>query len=370
MNFLEMQIFSYICGEQHDTKVQNCDTKNTLKGASSRPGQTDELYQTNSVAYIEADLKINHLRILMAIIKHLQTAIRFKVGRTVGKGRIPDSLLPPVSTHTRFYDTRVLDIPVSDFHMGLNNGGRLRSCLDELCTTRIVFPRISHYYLDTFPGLIAGYEFPAYAKNVRIFLMNPMIGRLLLTEEGYSHYSHAKALTLTNKYTVRLCWLICSWRNRGGFVISLDNLRKILQLGPSYDRYCNITGRVLNPSMTELRARFPLWFLYRLYKRKEGPVLAFKIKVKLAPEEENRLRKDAYEFCFRLLTKSGIGFHAFTAIFDSVETEDIKPFVSKLTDLVSYMAEHGEIRNRDQYMRLSLNAWLSDWSVRYQDIGE
>ena len=128
MNFLEMQIFSYICGEQHNTKVQNCDTKYTVKGASSRPGQTDELYQTNSVAYIEADLKINHLRILMAIIKHLQTAIRFKVGRTVGKGLIPDSLLPPVSTHTRFYDTRVLEIPVSDFHMGLNNGGRLRSC--------------------------------------------------------------------------------------------------------------------------------------------------------------------------------------------------------------------------------------------------
>ena len=73
---------------------------------------------------------------------------------------------------------------------------------------------------------------------------------------------------------------------------------------------------------------------YRLYKRKEGPVLAFKIKVKLPPEEENRIRKDAYEFCFRLLTKSGIGFHAFTAIFDGVETEDLKPFVNKLTDLL------------------------------------
>ena len=122
--------------------------------------------------------------------------------------------------------------------------------------------------------------------------------------------------------------------------------------------------------MTELCTRFPIWFLYRLYKRKEGPVLAFKIKVKLAPEEENHIRKDAYEFCFRLLTKSSIGFHAFTAIFDSVETEDLKPFVNKLTDLVSYMAEHGEIRNRDQYLRSALDAWLTDWSVRYQDIGE
>ena len=88
------------------------------------------------------------------------------------------------------------------------------------------------------------------------------------------------------------------------------------------------------------------------------------------PEEENRIRKDAYEFCFRLLTKSGIGFHAFTAIFDGVETEDLKPFVNKLTDLVSYMSEHREIRNRGQYLRSALDAWLTDWSVRYQDIGE
>ena len=197
-----------------------------------------------------------------------------------------------------------------------------------------------------------------------------MIGRLLLTEEGYSHYSHAKALTLTNKYTVRLYWLVCSWRNRGGFVISLDNLRKILQLSPSYERYCNVTARVLNPSMEELHSRFPIWFQYRLYKRNEGPVLAFKIKVKLAPEEENRIRKDAYEFCFRLLTKSGIGFHAFSAIFDSVETEDIKPFVNKLTDVVTYISEHPEIRSRDRYLRTALDAWFSDWSVRYPDIGE
>ena len=217
---------------------------------------------------------------------------------------------------------------------------------------------------------IAGYEFPSYAKTVRVYLHNPMIGRLLLTEEGYSHYSHAKALTLTNKYTVRLYWLVCSWRNRGGFVISLDNLRKILQLSPSYERYCNVTARVLNPSMEELHSRFPIWFQYRLYKRNEGPVLAFKIKVKLAPEEENRIRKDAYEFCFRLLTKSGIGFHAFSAIFDSVETEDIKPFVNKLTDVVTYISEHPEIRSRDRYLRTALDAWFSDWSVRYPDIGE
>ena len=367
-NFFEFQIFLYFCGEYCNTKVKLNNTNKSHSGAKKKPGQSDELYQANSVAYIEADLKLNHLRILMAIILHLQGAIRFKVNRPAGWKGMPEVILPPSSTDTRLGKVRILDIPVSDFHMGLNNGGRLRTCLEELSQTRIVFPHSSHYYLDTYPGLIAGYEFPSYSKSVRIILPEQMVGRLLLTEEGYSHYSHSKALSLNNKYTLRLYWLICSWRNRGGFVITLDNLRKILQLSPSYERYCNITARVLNPSREELRTNFPICFLYRLYKRSEGPVLAFKIKVKLASEEETRLRKDAYEFCYRLLSKSGIPLNSFPALFDSVETEDIKPFVNKLTDVVSYMNEHGEIRNRDQYLRSSLDAWLSDWSVRYQDI--
>ncbi|MBO4535909.1 MAG: replication initiation protein [Bacteroidales bacterium] len=350
--------------------MQNCDTKTPLQGTLQRPVQTDELYQTNSVTYIEANLKINHLRILMAIIKHLQQAIRYKVGRTVSKGRIPDLLLPPPADPSRHAETRVLEIPVSDFHMGLNNGARLRSCLDELVRTRIVFPRISPYYLDTFPGLIAGYDFPPYAKKVSIYLRDPMVGRLLLTEEGYSHYSHSKALSLTNKYTVRLYWLICSWRNRGGFVISLDKLRQILQLGPAYERYGNIAARVLNPSMEELRSRFPIWFLYRLYKKVEGPVIAFKIKVRLAPEEERRLRNEAYDYCYKLLTRSGIGIHPFTAIFDSVDTEDIKPLVAKLTALIAHISARPGIHSPESYISASLTAWHNDWLRRYQDLPE
>ena len=47
------------------------------KGATRR----DELLHVNGVAYIEGNLKLAHLRILIAIVSHLQSAIQFKVSR-------------------------------------------------------------------------------------------------------------------------------------------------------------------------------------------------------------------------------------------------------------------------------------------------
>lgn len=370
-NFFEFQIFLYFCGEYCNTKVKLNNTNKSHNGAEKKPGQSDELYQANSVAYIEADLKINHLRILMAIILHLQGAIRFKVGRTVKRSGIPDVFLPPPGPDTRLGKVRILEIPVSDFHFGRTNGARLRECLEELRSTRIIFPTGSAYLLDIFPGLIAGYTVTPYARTIKIHLLEPMISRLLLTEEGYSHYSHSKALTLTNKYTVRLYWLICSWRNRGGFVITLDALKKLLQLNPGYDKYSNIVTRVLAPSRDELRSRFPIWFLFREYTAADGiRRIVFKIKQTLHPEEEKRLKSDANDFFFKALAQSGIRPDSLWDLLGTLETEDLKPISRKLTELLSHIRSHPEIHHPADYLRASLQAWLNNWSARYQDISE
>ena len=54
----------------------------------------DELYHVNGVAYLEGNLKLAHLRILIAIINHLQEALHYKISRKKAGLRIPDHLLP------------------------------------------------------------------------------------------------------------------------------------------------------------------------------------------------------------------------------------------------------------------------------------
>lgn len=318
--------------------------------------QSDELYQANGVVYLEANLKINHLRILMAIISHLQEDFKIRV-KYLGKfPRIPVQPVP-----------EVFEIPVAVFHMGSSNGMRLRSCLEELRHTRITFPTESVYLLNTFPGLIEEYDFPAYGKSVRIRLPEQLVHRLLFTEGGFCHYSHAGALSLSNKYTVRLYWLICSWRNRGGFVLPVDTLRKMLQLGRAYDKFANIVSRVLAPAQTTLQTSFPIWFLYRVYEHEGRRQLAFKIKVRLDAREQERLRREAWDTCFHLLGQAGISLLILEDFFPHVDAEDLKPFVAKLTDVLLYIRQHRDIHDPARYLRSALQSWLDDWSVRYGD---
>lgn len=345
--------------------------ENTQKGVV----QSDELYHVNGVVYIEANLKINELRVLMAIVQHLQGAILFKVRRRVQKGPLPEVFLPERKVVPDLPDVRVVTIPVLDFHFGLNNGKRLRECLEALCHTRIAFPEgrkndtAGSLIVNNFPGLISGFSFPPYASSVDVYLSDPLIERLLLTEEGYSHYSRSRALSITNKYTVRVYWLICSWRSKGGFCISLDGFRKLLSLGKGYEKASNIVARILEPSKADFESAFPISFQYRFHESDGGTKIVFKIKVPLPETEVRQRKKEAYEFCANLLAKSGIDRSLLLPLLDSLDCEDIRLFVLKVTELCRFLSSSKGIKDHNRYFLSSMQNWLEDWTLRYQDIG-
>lgn len=339
--------------------------KNHIKTRRSESHPKDEIYQVNGIAYLESDLKLAHLRILMAIISHLQNAIHYKISRGKRNTPIPSAYLPPKGETGQYGPTRTIEIPVRDFHMGRNNGARLRLYLSELQTTHCIFPERCRY-----PGLIAGFTFPAYSTSVQIHILDKMIHRLLLTEEGYSYYSHSSALSLTNKYTVRLYWMICSWRGKGGFVITLENFKRILSLTEGYDRYDNIVNRVIRPAQQELQERFPIWFQFRSYDTSGYKRLVFKIKIKLTEEERNQKTIEARDICFGLLSEMGAQTDTISGIFLRLEYEDLRPFMNKLVELSGYIKNNPSIKDKDSYISASLNQWFNDWSLRYQELSE
>ena len=339
--------------------------KNQIKTRRSESHPKDEIYQVNGIAYLESDLKLAHLRILMAIISHLQNAIHYKISRGKRNIPIPSAYLPPKGEIGQYGPTRTIEIPVRDFHMGRNNGARLRLYLSELQNTLCIFPERCRY-----PGLIAGFTFPAYSTSVQIHILDKMINRLLLTEEGYSFYSHSFALSLTNKYTVRLYWMMCSWRGKGGFVITLENFKRILSLTEGYDRYDNIVARVIKPAQKELQERFPIWFQFRTYDTSGNKRLVFKVKINLSEEERSQKTNEVLDICFGLLSEMGARTDTISGIFLRLEYEDLRPFMEKLVGLSGYIKNNSSIKDRDSYISASLNQWFNDWSLRYQELSE
>ena len=343
------------------------------KRTANRTLTKDEMIQVNGVAYIEGNLKLTHLRILMTMISYLQTALQYKIARRRRSHNIPENLLP--DRNTERIQTRVLTIPVAEFNLGQKNGGRLRSYFEELQETKLIFPETvkcvdEFKVVNSFSGLIAGYSFPPYSKEVDIYLLEDMVRRLLLTEEGFSTYSHSSAMSISNKYTVRIYWLICSWRTKGGFAISLENFKRILALGPAYDRYDNIVSKIIQPAQQELRKRFPIWFQYRLYKLHGDPRLVFKVKMIVPQEQKNKEMASARDICFNLLISIGVKLDIIQHIFSQIDYEDLKPFLSKLMNLTSYVRKNNHISDVNSYVAASMNVWFSDWLARYAVIDD
>ena len=315
----------------------------------------DNLYQANAVAYLPLNLNVNHLRVIMAIIYHLQETIKAGLKQTV-----PEQVADEPS---------ILIIPVGDFHLGKCTGTRLRNCLDDLTGlgTHDLSISIISKTRPVRTSIIEDYEFPLYAHEVTLYLIPEVVTLFTNTRAGYFSYSFNLALSLTSKYTLRLYWLVCSWRNRGGFVIQLDELRRILCLGTAYNRFDNIAARILQPAQNELRERFPVWFLYKYCPGKE-PQLAFKIRVHLSPAEQKQLRADTYDTCFHLLAAAGMSsaLPTLDPVFVSLDPADYRPFLHHLTKILAYIRTH-TISNPTAYLKASLESWIADWTLHFQD---
>lgn len=322
----------------------------------------DELVHVNGITYIEADLKLNHLRILMALISELQRPLRLRITRGNERKGVPEVLLPPKNEQ----GLRVLTIPVSAFHLGKSNGQRLRECLNELSRIGVRFP--DNGYVNEFRGLIAGYSFTAYGRSVDVLLREQMVARLLLVEEGYTGYSYHSALSITNKYTVRLYWLACSWRNRGGFVLSVEEFRRMMSLGRAYERIDNIVTHILKPSSAELKAHYPIWFIYRVAERADRRYICFKIGYQVDETQRIRFIQEAWEFCRGLMNAAGAHVDTLSDIWAQVDFEDLRSFMDKLSSVTAEVRIRRNIANVDAYIHAAMAVWQSDWLLRYSDI--
>ena len=279
------------------------------------------------VVFQEAALKLTHLRILTVLLFHLTPQIQARISRKRG--------VPPPDGN--------ISIPLTDFPFLTKNGTRLRTYLEEMRLT---------------------YTFPLYSRTVQIHLPEKVLLRLLHIENGYCSVSLSTTLKIGDKHTLRLYWLICSWRSKGGFIISADKLRQLLSLGISYNRYDNLSGKVLAPAAEELKAYGEIWFLWR---QRQGSLI-FKIQVQPDLERRDADMKSAWDLCYRQLTAVGMSLKDIQGIFSRVDYADLNPFLTKLVDLTAHVRTARGIKDPARYVLKSLESWLSDWSGRYPEI--
>jgi plasmid replication initiation protein len=157
---------------------------------------------------------------------------------------------------------------------------------------------------------------------------------------NYTRFLYSIAQSAKNKYTSRIYKLICSWRKKGGFVISLDNFREQLGIDSKYKYYNDIRKHILVPVQEELFEKADCWFNCNSedFITKQGNTvthLNFKV---ITPEliKEDSEKKEYVYYLLRTHFKfEDKHIEQITHIFNQASINDILLKIMQLNDLYS-----------------------------------
>lgn len=331
----------------------------------------DDILQVNGVTNVIADFKLTHMKVLMVIISSLQEPLRAKINASrIGPAAF-ENAMPPLE-EVNLEIVRKISIRVSEFGLGSNNNYYLLKSLEELRCTSCRFPqsRAGDKVRYIFTGLITHYVMEPYSGVVDLYILDALVSRLLFTEDGYGRYSLCQAMSFKNKYTVRLYWLISSWANRGGFCITLYNMRTLLSVEESYQRVDNFYTWVLNVARDELRSKSALYFEYRRRPSSDGcELITFKIKRALSEEDQKARLNSFRDYIFNFGLSLGLSDSSVMSIVSSVEPEDYVYACTKLGEIKTYVLQNrSSIRDVDGYVLGAIRTWLDNWEERFEEI--
>jgi len=81
-----------------------------------------------------------------------------------------------------------------------------------------------------------------------------------LSLASYSKYIVEISMASNSRYTMRLYQFISHWRDKTKKVVTLDELRDILELGEKYEKPKDLRKFILEPSIKDLKDRADVWF--------------------------------------------------------------------------------------------------------------
>ncbi|EOY6722610.1 replication initiation protein [Pseudomonas aeruginosa] len=78
---------------------------------------------------------------------------------------------------------------------------------------------------------------------------------LVHLNKRFTTYELKRVADLSSTHSIRIFELLQQFRSTGFYTVSVDEFRELLELGPSYERYSNLKGKVIDPAIKELREK-------------------------------------------------------------------------------------------------------------------
>lgn len=182
---------------------------------------------------------------------------------------------------------------------------------------------------------------------------------------NYTSFDLQVVTRAKNKYTPRIYKKIESWKEKGGFFITIEEFRDWLELGNKYQKYAEIKRNILIPVQKELEGQALCWFNCKeksFEKRQGKEVVGLSFKV-ITPEFEEMKEKQIDNIKMLLIQHLAFKPEHITKIEGLFKANfDFNKMGNEIIRLHKYVQENSkEIGNKQAYVITSL---LKEFSLK------
>ncbi|MCH5599513.1 replication initiation protein [Niabella ginsengisoli] len=365
------------------TNGKNATRKST--NAVILPGCT-ELYQPNRVTYgrgklhrREGGFTLMQSRVLITLIKELQEAVLASMNGKdwqalpVYLSKENNLIRVPIRLKDIAHPRQYREVYEAALELGKASIELPSAISKEYYCIATLFPRVE------LPKVINGNSimYVELFKDAARKLIE--IDRTSNDRPGYfTRYLYEVAMKATNKYTYKLYMIIASWKQKGGFRISFDELKQLLGISANdYTAYKEFKRRVLLPVQKDLEGKSDCWFNcaaegFEQRTNKSVQWLNFKIIVPTpACVVNGRLNHILHLLRTHFYFNEEETKTAATTLNDLLSNEQLyQSFLQKLTSLNEYIRMAARtanpVNNISRYVLKSIIGWVNNKTVTRQ----
>lgn len=317
------------------------------------PGAT-EIYQSNRITNGKFSGFNNlHIKILIHTIKQLQAAI--KTSMSGGNWKQLDMFDNSQEGVYRI-PLYLSEIDRSDRYKDVIQAGM------ELQTLQIKFKStIDNRTFNTVAGLFARWHEPVKVNGksvVYIDILKDVAAEIIEIDKRldgkpiqFTKYLYEVAMSSKSKYTAKMYMILSSWKSKGGFRITLNELRQQLGLEENeYAEFKNFKTRILIPIQKDLEKKSDCWFNCRAADfeiRENKKVIALNFKI-ITPEFEEESQKKADYIRNMLRTHFGFDdshLRHIAPIFDDFTSDKYNAICEKIIELKGFIVKNSATKN-------------------------
>lgn len=326
------------------------------------PAVKNYLIQSNTVTNSINDFTLYQERIFNAIIFHLQEPINLdKNGLNYKQLNLFDS------------GSVVVKIPLKEISEP-RNYPVVKNAIKDMSTSPVQFSYIdekgkameytSGLFSATMPAKGNGgghitVKFDAVVAEILIRIQKDSKGNPI----QYTKYMYQIAQSVKTPYASKLYKLISSWKKKGGFYISREELYKRMGIKPGeYESNYDFMRRIIIPAHEQLFEKADCWFnckakdfIKREGDKPKGKVLGFNFKV-ITPEFEE-LETKKFDQIFHILRThfkcNDADILEVSRLLDN-ERANYERVMNKILQLSEKIGNSKEIPNKNRYVVTSL----------------